>query len=51
MIIALEIVLLLGGLFALIASYGIEDLNKRILSTVMSLFMFILLMMMLGAFR
>ena len=51
MIIALEIVLLLCGLFALIASYGIEDQNKRILSTVMSLLMFVLLMMMLGAFR
>ena len=51
MIIALEIVLLVSGLFALIASYGIEDLNKRILSAVMSLFMFVLLMMMLGAFR
>lgn len=51
MIIALEIVLLLGGLFALIASYGIEDLNKRVLSSAVSLLLFVLLMMMLGAFR
>ena len=51
MIIILEIVLLLGGVFSLIASYGIEELDKRILSSVLSIFLFVLLMMMLGAFR